>query len=574
MRPPSNPPPSVRLGDDANGATSSKPLTTSSSTSSSTGRPDPKPPSGTSLGRAPAGKRTTINTNPIESTTKTSETREANLPGSVGGEEGGEDTNKPANGAITGKYEHMSQLENQGVSLGSSILKQSSYGSSVKVLPVVGGDSSEDEDGYEDEDEDEDEGEDTFGVKSSLPSRGASLMKKLGSFKATKVGGKIVSEATVGAKRRRYTTKGQHLTIFCASRRFAPRVASCSSLRTSQKHKGKNMSILMGKGASKKKGHKQKNMSIMLGSGAGTAVAKQNLTTQKKEKIEKIKEKRKQEGHTLTARERKVIKDTFNLFDVDGSGSISKEELGGVMETLFNVKMDPQELAAMVKDVDKDGDGEVSFEEVSHDSEEQKRLLVIMYLCSTLLLLPHRSLQRSFAHQHICPAINSFAHRRYLPLSLPPPPPQVRGKGSGPRAGDRAWPRRRRQGAAQPLEKTRNAYKDVPEGQREQWFLCQQETPFREPEKARGRKEEGRGEVLEANAVGRGGEKLCRRPWLTPSPPSPPSLAAVTAARPDGEALQPPTNVRRHRPGQPPAAAPDEHERNGHQKGQVQDVHN
>jgi hypothetical protein len=48
---------------------------------------------------------------------------------------------------------------------------------------------------------------------------------------------------------------------------------------------------------------------------------------------------------------------------VDGSGSISKEELGGVMQTLYNVKLTPSELAAMVKDVDKDGDGEVSFEE-------------------------------------------------------------------------------------------------------------------------------------------------------------------------------------------------------------------
>ena len=94
----------------------------------------------------------------------------------------------------------------------------------------------------------------------------------------------------------------------------------------------------------------------------------------------------------LSFRERKVIRDAFNLFDVDGSGTVTKEEvrrlknlvprptplyhtltntlthslslqLGNVMETLFGQKMNPADLKAMVKQVDVDGDGEISFNE-------------------------------------------------------------------------------------------------------------------------------------------------------------------------------------------------------------------
>ncbi len=66
---------------------------------------------------------------------------------------------------------------------------------------------------------------------------------------------------------------------------------------------------------------------------------------------------------SLSEREKKVIRDAFNLFDTDGDGSVTKDELKHVMETLFNTDLNEEELEQMVNDVDKDDDGEVSFEE-------------------------------------------------------------------------------------------------------------------------------------------------------------------------------------------------------------------
>ena len=51
---------------------------------------------------------------------------------------------------------------------------------------------------------------------------------------------------------------------------------------------------------------------------------------------------------TLNEKEKKVIRDAFNLFDTDGDGSVTSVELKHVMETLFNTSMDDQELEAMV----------------------------------------------------------------------------------------------------------------------------------------------------------------------------------------------------------------------------------
>lgn len=50
------------------------------------------------------------------------------------------------------------------------------------------------------------------------------------------------------------------------------------------------------------------------------------------------------------------------MFDQDGSGNISKEELGNVMKALGQ-NMSLEELTEMINEADLDGDGEVSFEE-------------------------------------------------------------------------------------------------------------------------------------------------------------------------------------------------------------------
>ena len=56
------------------------------------------------------------------------------------------------------------------------------------------------------------------------------------------------------------------------------------------------------------------------------------------------------------------IKEAFNLFDVDHSGSIDYRELKAAMKAL-GVKVDKAELRKMITDVDADGSGQVEIDE-------------------------------------------------------------------------------------------------------------------------------------------------------------------------------------------------------------------
>lgn len=58
----------------------------------------------------------------------------------------------------------------------------------------------------------------------------------------------------------------------------------------------------------------------------------------------------------------KEFREAFRLFDKDGDGSITKEELGRVMRSLGQFAR-TEELQQMLQEVDVDGDGNVSFEE-------------------------------------------------------------------------------------------------------------------------------------------------------------------------------------------------------------------
>ncbi|GBP00698.1 Calmodulin [Eumeta japonica] len=56
------------------------------------------------------------------------------------------------------------------------------------------------------------------------------------------------------------------------------------------------------------------------------------------------------------------FREAFRLFDKDGDGTITKEELGRVMRSLGQFAR-VEELQDMLQEVDRDGDGNVSFEE-------------------------------------------------------------------------------------------------------------------------------------------------------------------------------------------------------------------
>jgi calmodulin len=50
------------------------------------------------------------------------------------------------------------------------------------------------------------------------------------------------------------------------------------------------------------------------------------------------------------------------VFDVDGNGLIDRDELRKVMSSL-NETLSEEELDAMIKEADANGDGQISFEE-------------------------------------------------------------------------------------------------------------------------------------------------------------------------------------------------------------------
>jgi len=64
----------------------------------------------------------------------------------------------------------------------------------------------------------------------------------------------------------------------------------------------------------------------------------------------------------LSKEEMNEFREIFNLVDADGSGEISREELGDLIATL-GLKASQEELDRMIDEIDVDGDGTINFEE-------------------------------------------------------------------------------------------------------------------------------------------------------------------------------------------------------------------
>ncbi|KAK9048804.1 hypothetical protein SSX86_032229 [Deinandra increscens subsp. villosa] len=66
--------------------------------------------------------------------------------------------------------------------------------------------------------------------------------------------------------------------------------------------------------------------------------------------------------HGLTQQKRQEIKEAFELFDTDGSGTIDAKELNVAMRAL-GFEMTEEQINQMIADVDKDGSGAIDFDE-------------------------------------------------------------------------------------------------------------------------------------------------------------------------------------------------------------------
>ncbi|KAJ8603847.1 hypothetical protein CTAYLR_000292 [Chrysophaeum taylorii] len=56
------------------------------------------------------------------------------------------------------------------------------------------------------------------------------------------------------------------------------------------------------------------------------------------------------------------FREIFNLVDRDGGGTITKEELGELMDTL-GIDASPEEIDLMIHEIDQDSNGEIDFDE-------------------------------------------------------------------------------------------------------------------------------------------------------------------------------------------------------------------
>lgn len=59
------------------------------------------------------------------------------------------------------------------------------------------------------------------------------------------------------------------------------------------------------------------------------------------------------------------MKEAFKVFDMDGNGFISRQELRCVMTNLGE-KLSDEEIDEMIREADSNGDGQVDYEGIAH----------------------------------------------------------------------------------------------------------------------------------------------------------------------------------------------------------------
>lgn len=69
------------------------------------------------------------------------------------------------------------------------------------------------------------------------------------------------------------------------------------------------------------------------------------------------------------------MRDCFNLFDQDGSGSISRNEMGRVLKAL-KIEASEDEIDSLVNMMDTDNSGVIEFEEFANALSSQVNTLI------------------------------------------------------------------------------------------------------------------------------------------------------------------------------------------------------
>ena len=79
-----------------------------------------------------------------------------------------------------------------------------------------------------------------------------------------------------------------------------------------------------------------------------------------------------------TAPDYKAVKEMFSAMDHDGSGRLEAHEVKGLcaqLRTLVPVELSEAEMAAAVRRMDRDGDGDVDFNECEQCFDRRRRIL-------------------------------------------------------------------------------------------------------------------------------------------------------------------------------------------------------
>ncbi|MED6197315.1 putative calcium-binding protein cml13 [Stylosanthes scabra] len=82
-------------------------------------------------------------------------------------------------------------------------------------------------------------------------------------------------------------------------------------------------------------------------------------------RVESRKQNKQKGRHHLTQQKKQEIKEAFELFDTDGSGTIDAKELNVAMRAL-GFEMTEEQINQMIADVDKDGSGAIDYEEFEY----------------------------------------------------------------------------------------------------------------------------------------------------------------------------------------------------------------